>query len=189
MIKYLYPKIPKEEFFFIIKYAILGALIAGAYGVTHDQITYTISSEYFTQIKFKQFHYADFGFGKRVFVATIGFLATWWVGFFAGWLFARLYSAKQNVVDAHRMVIKAFIAVFACGFASAMIVGAIGYLFINQNNIDQSWGYTLKAYDIKDAPNFMRVVYIHYASYAGGLTGIILSLVFIKPSKFLQKAP
>lgn len=183
MIKYLYPKIRKDELLFIIKYALLGVLIAGSYGIIHDQITYTISSEYFTKIKFKQFHYADFGLGNRIFVGTIGFLATWWVGFFAGWLFARLYSAKQNLINARKSVTKAFIIVFASGVVSAIVVGIGGYLLINQNNIDQSWSYTLKTYNIKNAPDFMRVVYIHYASYAGGLIGIILSLVLIKPSR------
>jgi hypothetical protein len=183
MIKYLYPKIKKDELLFIIKWALLGALIAGSYGVIHDQITYTISSEYFTKIKFKQFQYANFGLGNRAFVATIGFLATWWVGFFAGWLFARLYSAKQDLINARKSVIKAFTIVFASGFLNAFIVGLGCHLLINQNNIDQSWAYTLKYYDIKNSADFMRVVYIHYASYAGGLMGIILSLVFIKPLK------
>lgn len=183
MTNYLYPTIKKENLLFILRWAILGSLIAGTYGVIHDQITYTISSEYFTNLKFKQFHYANFGLGNRIFVATIGFLATWWVGFFAGWLFARLYSAKQDLINARKSVIKAFTIVFASGFVSAFIVGIGGYLLINQNNIDQSWAYTLKTYSIKNAPYFMRVVYIHYASYAGGLMGIILSFVFIKPPR------
>lgn len=183
MIKYLYPKIKKDELLFIVKWALLGALIAGAYGIIHDQITYTISSEYFTNLKFKQFHYANFGLGNRIFVATIGFLATWWVGFFAGWLFFRVYLAKQDLIKARKSVINAFTIVFASGFVSAFIVGLGGYLLINQNNIDQSWTYTLKYYDIKNSADFMRVVYIHYASYAGGLIGIILSLLLIKPSR------
>ena len=50
----------------MLGYAVVGALIAGVYGVFHDQITYSISPEYFTRLKFLQFHYADFGFPARV---------------------------------------------------------------------------------------------------------------------------
>ena len=57
-------------------FAVTGALIAGAYGILHDQITYTISPEYFTKLKFEQFHYANFGLPRRVFVGEVGFLAT-----------------------------------------------------------------------------------------------------------------
>ena len=183
MHKYLYPRITKEELIFIVKCALLGAFIAGIYGIIHDQITFSISPEYFTKVKFKQFHYADFGLGNRIFVATIGFLATWWVGFFAGWFFARIFSAKQGLANAQKSVINGFIIVFVSGFLSATLVGLCSYLIVTQNNIDQSWSYTLSSYGIKNTSAFMRVVYIHYASYAGGFIGIILSLVFIKPLK------
>jgi hypothetical protein len=74
--------------------ALAGALIAGAFGILHDQITFTISPEYFTRMKFDQFRTADFGFPQRIFVAEIGFLATWWVGLIAGWFLARVALPK-----------------------------------------------------------------------------------------------
>ena len=69
--------------------ALLGAAIAGPYGALHDQISYIISPEYFTKMKFRQFSYADFGWPDRVFAAEVGFLATSWVGLFGGWFVAR----------------------------------------------------------------------------------------------------
>lgn len=86
----LYPKIRLALLPKMLGYAVLGGLLAGVYGVIHDQITYSISHDYFTQFKFAQFHYADFGWPPRVFVAEIGFLATWWVGFIGAWFIARL---------------------------------------------------------------------------------------------------
>ncbi|MCU0874407.1 MAG: hypothetical protein MUE50_18895 [Pirellulaceae bacterium] len=74
----------------MLGYAVLGAIVAGVYGILHDQVSYSISQEYFTRLKFLQFRYADFGWSQRVFVAEIGFLATWWVGFFAAWFIARV---------------------------------------------------------------------------------------------------
>src|SRR5436190_2711279 len=86
----LYPRLALSSLPMLISCAVLGALIAGCYGIVHDQITYSISSEYFTKVKFAQFHYADFGWPKRIFVAEIGFLASWWVGLFAGWFIGRV---------------------------------------------------------------------------------------------------
>lgn len=86
-----YPKITLHGLLVTLGYALMGALIAGLYGTVHDQITYSISLEYFTRLKFAQFHYAEFGLPPRVFVAAIGFLATWWVGFIAGWFIAIAY--------------------------------------------------------------------------------------------------
>ncbi len=72
----LIPKFRLSQMPAMLGYATLGALFAGLYGVVHDEITHSISPEYFTRLKFLQFHYADFGFPPRVFVAEIGFLAT-----------------------------------------------------------------------------------------------------------------
>ena len=71
-----YPNLRWRWLLPMLGYALLGSLLAGVYGIIHDQITYSISPEYFTRLKFSQFHYADFGFPPRVFVAEIGFLAT-----------------------------------------------------------------------------------------------------------------
>jgi hypothetical protein len=39
----------------MLGYALLGALVAGIYGIVHDQFTYSISPEYFTRLKFFSF--------------------------------------------------------------------------------------------------------------------------------------
>ena len=45
----------------ILPWILRGALIAGLYGVLHDQLTYSISAEYFSDFKFYQFSYLDVG--------------------------------------------------------------------------------------------------------------------------------
>lgn len=74
----------------ILLVACCGSLFAGIYGILHDQVTYTLAPEYFTRFKFTQFSYANFGLSDRLFVAIIGVLATWWVGFVAAWFLARV---------------------------------------------------------------------------------------------------
>lgn len=63
--------------------AAMASVIAGLYGVINDQITFSISSEYYTKFKFIQFNLAnENNIDKikflRIFVAIVGFLATWW---------------------------------------------------------------------------------------------------------------
>ena len=65
MMNILYPKIRLAQLPTMLGYAALGGLLAGLYGVVHDQVTYSISQEYFTRFKFLQFHYADFGLPPR----------------------------------------------------------------------------------------------------------------------------
>ena len=79
-----YPKIQLRHLPRMLGIAFLGAIVGGVYGILHDQITYSISQEYFTKLKFDQFRYADFGFPARVFVSEVGFLAACWAGSSAG---------------------------------------------------------------------------------------------------------
>jgi hypothetical protein len=61
--------------FFLIIFASI--FIAGVYGIFHDQITYTISFEYYTLFKFEQFGMNEWGISsERVKAGIVGFLAS-----------------------------------------------------------------------------------------------------------------
>ena len=154
-----------------------GAILAGLYGIIHDQLTYSISPEYFTRLKFAQFHYADFGVPARVFVAEIGFLATWWVGLFAGWFIARVSVPACSRPQAFRCCACGFLIVFACALGAAIL----GYVLGLFHGSDYStWQSMASALRIVDLPSFVRVAYIHNASYLGGLIGLILAIIYVR---------
>ena len=48
-LRYLIPVFPIRDLPIMLRFTLIGALIAGTYGVLHDQITYSIGPEYFTQ--------------------------------------------------------------------------------------------------------------------------------------------
>ena len=77
---------PSMKKFALLILALLAMpLIAGLYGALHDQVSFTISPEYFTRFKYDQFGFDPQWFGgDRHTVALIGFLATWWVGALIG---------------------------------------------------------------------------------------------------------
>lgn len=159
--------------------AFLGAVVAGFYGVLHDQVTYSISREYFTKLKFPQFAYADFGLGDRVFVGTIGFLATAWVGFLAAWFMARRYVPDQPRAAAYRQIRHGF----ACVFIAALLCGVSGFaygLWRGPAADYSSWDFAMARYAIVDERAFVRVAYIHNAGYLGGLLGLLVALITIR---------
>src|SRR5262245_10419078 len=170
-----YPKFRLNLLPAMLGYAVMGAFVAGLYGVLHDQLTYSISPEYFTRLKFSQFHYADFGLPPRMFVAEIGFLATWWVGLIAGWFLARVAVPALPQTEARAALLRAFAVVLACGFAAAM-VGFIWGLRLDPNSDLSAWQGFVVGRGVVDLPNFVRVAYIHNASYLGGLLGLVIAL-------------
>lgn len=166
--------------------AIVGGLVGGAYCIVHDQITYTISPEYFTKLKFHQFHYANFGFGNRVFASTIGFLATWWVGLIAAWFLARRLIPNQSRQTAYRQIRNGIICIFAFGLSFG-ILGFIYGLWRGPSADYSSWEWAIQKYDIADTWSFVRVAYIHNAGYVGGAMGLIVALIGIRPNRSTKR--
>jgi len=164
----------------MLGYSVLGAVLAGLYGLLHDQVTYSISPEYFTRLKFSQFHYADFGLPPRVFVAEIGFLATWWVGFVAAWFIARITIPAFPRAAPFRLSLRGFLIIFACAFAAAIV----GYVLSLLHGPDYSaWEDLSSKLGVLDLPSFVRVAYIHNASYLGGLIGLVAAILYLRKRK------
>jgi hypothetical protein len=171
-----FPKVPFALLPRILACAAVGAIIAGCYGMVHDQITYSISAEYFTKLKFKQFHYADFGWPPRAFVAEVGFLATWWVGLFAGWFIGRVAVPRLPRERVSRYCANAFAIMFvfaALGTLMGLVLGLIhGQDF-------SAWEPIAYPLNVENMPAFVRVAYIHNASYGGGLIGLVAAVVYV----------
>lgn len=178
--KHLIPNINASDWWPMFNIAMIGAAVAAAYGIVHDQFTYSISSEYFTELKFKQFHYTDFGFSNRVYVSFIGVLATWWVGMVIAWFLARRLIPNQPRKRAHRQIMIGFAIVFGCG----ILFGGLGYGYGIWRGPDadySEWLWATRHYRIENIWAFVRVAYIHNASYLGGLVGLIAALLVLKP--------
>lgn len=177
----LVPRISGIDLLPMIIVAACGAIIAAVYGVAHDQLTYSISSEYFTEVKFKQFSYVDFGFGDRVFVCFIGALASCWMGLVIAWFLARRLIPNQPRGRAVRQIGMGFAIVFGCG----ILFGFLGYgygIWRGPNANYDVWLWETRYYKITDIWAFVRVAYIHNASYLGGLVGLIAALWVLRPA-------
>lgn len=160
--------------------ALMGMMLSGMYGVLHDQITYSISPEYFTRLKFFQFQWANIGLPPRLFVGEIGFLATWWVGFFSAWFLARIAVPAWPI----GMAVRRCLAGFGVIFILAFIAGVIGFYFGVRHSGDySSWKEICLKLGVTDVPAFVRVAYIHNAGYVGGLVGLIVAIIFLTRSK------
>lgn len=153
-----------------------GALIAGLYGIVHDQVTYAISPEYFTRLKFTQFHWADFGLPIHFFVAEIGFLATWWVGFLAGWVLTRVMVSAPQPQQMFTPSLRGFTLTIGSAITAAIIAYVVG-TFARPQAGNSDLADLAASLGVRDVAAFVRVTYIHNAGYIGALIGITFAAV------------
>jgi hypothetical protein len=177
----LVPHIPRGELAPLLGIALCGGLLGGIYGAIHDLVTYSISSEYFTKLKYHSFAFANLGLGNHAFAATIGFLASGVVGLFAAWFLARRLLPNQPRARAVRQILQGFTLVFSCVLAAESLGYAYG-LWRGPNADYSAWLWAIEKYRIDDHWNFVRVAYIHNSAYLGAAIGLLLALWCIKPS-------
>ena len=173
-----YPRLPAKRWRAIVRITLLGAIVAGSYGALHDQISFTISPEYFTKMKFLQFAYADFGWPQRVFAAEVGFLGTWWAGLVAGWVLARAGLAELTESTKRNHVVPAFAIVIGVGATTGLIGALLGVAAITGDL--SGWAKWKSALSLKDLPEFIIVAYLHAAGYLGGLLGLLIAVVYVR---------
>jgi hypothetical protein len=89
----------------LLTVAILSPLLSGLYGILLDQLSYSISSEYFTKFRFYQFQIASY-FHYRIGVAIVGFLSTWWVGLLIGTAICLFSLIQNNVRSMKEAIVK-----------------------------------------------------------------------------------
>ena len=89
--KWLYPRLSLRLLPVFFVAGAVGAVVAGVYGVLHDQVTYTLAPEYYTKFKFVQFGVPETNAApERLIVGRIGWAATWWVGLIVAWVLFRV---------------------------------------------------------------------------------------------------
>jgi hypothetical protein len=172
-VRLLAPQVPWPVLKQISLLAVAGALVAGGYGIVHDQLTYTLSPEYFTRMKFGQFAWADLHLTHRILVAEIGFLATWWAGFAGTWFFARLAASRRPAADLTGLTIRMWIIMLfgaVLGAAAGFGVGPSYYLRPGE------WADVIESLGIEDTWAFAQVGGIHLGGYLGAFAGWVAAM-------------
>lgn len=157
---------------------IFSILIAGIYGIIHDQITYSISNEYYTLFKFNQFGIEHLKLNTRIKVGIVGFLATWWVGLFLGIIYA-LISLFINSDKILKITLKSIMLNMLITIFFGISGFFFGYIFLKPETIH--WYIPSGT---KNIQSFINVGSIHNFGYIGGLVGLIFGIAYqIKTSK------
>ena len=157
---------------------ILTAITGGVYGILHDQITYTISPEYYTKFKFYQFGLIDTG-NEAIFpnprfqVSLVGFMATWWMGLLIGVILGVTGLIHKDYRQMLRVTIQAMFITMGIAFVTGLLGLAYGKLMLASTGVD--WWLPENLIDRK---NFIAVGSMHNFSYLGGLLGLIAGIVY-----------
>lgn len=166
----------------LIALVTIACLLGGVYGILHDQLTYSISNEYYTKFKFYQFGLSYVGNeaifpNPRIEVSVVGFLASWWMGIPIGAGLGLIGLIHDDWKSMLRITLKAFLITLLIAFTTGLIGLAYGYFYLaDQPRTDfQNWIIPDNLVDFK---HFIMVGSMHNFSYLGGLVGLFGGFIY-----------
>ncbi len=151
---------------------LLACAVAGLYGMLHNQISYTVAPEYFTQFKFDQFGIPA-SLRNRLGASIVGWRAAWWMGLLIGMVlvpFGLLIPGWQQYL---RTMLQTFFVVALTTLTVGLGALAYAYATFTPANIGP---YSAR---ITQPLAFARAGHMHNFSYIGGLIGIVVGVVFV----------
>lgn len=172
----------------LILILIIALILGGIYGIVHDQITYSISEEYYTKFKFIQFGLENWGMGQnigtlktpeieldnpRLGASIVGTLATWWVGLIIGIFLSLIGLIHRNGKEMFNTTLKAFVVTTGIALLTGLVGLLYGKIFLVEN--PPNW---FLPDNVIERGNFIMVGSMHNFSYLGGLIGLICGIIF-----------
>jgi hypothetical protein len=151
----------------------LAILACGVFGALHDQISYSVSSEYFTKFKFRQFGLIDPAIPDRVRALEVGFLASWWMGISLGILCGSAGFIQRT--PALMWSALNFSLLVAIGTTAVAAFAGLAYGWEQTREIDittyRGWFVPPNVVNLR---RFPCAGYMHNAAYFGGGFSIVM---------------
>lgn len=152
-------------------------LLSGLYGIVHDQLTYTISPEYYTKFKFPMFRLEHLDWPERAKAALVGFLATWWMGVPIGFLVGGAGFLQCDPGRMWRVTWQAYGIVVGVTLATGL--AGLAYGFHQTAPIDlANYSYWYVPDNVVDLRRYLCVGYMHNASYLGGVLAMGAGVIY-----------
>jgi hypothetical protein len=160
-----------------LQFLLLAILAAALFGAVHDQISYTVSPEYFTKFKFHQFGLLDPAVPERVRAAIVGVLASWWMGIPIG-ILCGAAGFIQRTAPAMRRALYWTLPV-VLGFALLSALAGLIYGFVQTRTFDlANYSGWFIPHGLDNPGRFLCAGYMHNSAYIGGALGIPVAWLF-----------
>lgn len=149
---------------------VLSSVLAGLYGALHDQLTYSISPEFFTDYRFQIFN-IDPAMDDRLGAAIVGFKNTWKVGAVLGGILALVGMLHPTFEEMYKYTLQSFLITLAAAFMATLL----GIAFIRSVDIPADQMEIMSG-SIDNPAKFSKVVMVNNFGYVGAIIGMFMGI-------------
>jgi hypothetical protein len=176
----------------IKKFAVLillifgGVVVASLYGAVHNQLSFTVSSEYFTAFKFRQFSIPP-SWPQRSGAAFVGVLASWWMGLPIGFILGLVGLIHKNASSMLKFSLQSFTVVTIVTLAIGIVGLLYGFVYLSQLPLSEFSDWYIPP-ALNDSRAFIEAGSMHNFSYLGGVIGMFVGVWWQVRCKKLAEA-
>ena len=166
-----------------IAWIMLAALLSVLYGIINDQITVTLSPEYFSVFKRAQFDSALEAAGlsqspPRIQAVLVGSLATWWFGCLLGAVLSAAGITGRRRPLPTRVFLRAVMGIMLFTLCLSILFGVVSYALEPDIRPDaEGWPFLE---GIRAVCAAFAVGWWHDGAYLGGGSGTLLAAFWIQ---------
>lgn len=155
--------------FIFVALLIVAPMMAALYGFIHDQITYSISEEFFTKFRFEHYDFPK-AWHPRARAGMIGIVNAWKTGIPFGIILTAVGRIHTNTHKLLTYTLYTYVLTFFMSFAFALLAE---YIPVSYDAIGFKQGLPD---NILDPVAFQRVVQINNFGYVGGIIGMLMGI-------------
>jgi hypothetical protein len=156
----------------LILTVLITPVLAGIYGIVHDELMYSISPEYFTKYKFPKFG-IDPNFSDRSALLLSGWVSTWWAGLVIGIVLGSV-GLMHRTPRMMKIIGESIMLAFVIVFIVELIGLAFGGLFLPASYV----GDIILPDPLNNRKDFMAVATMHSFSHVGGIVGLAAGILY-----------
>jgi hypothetical protein len=150
---------------------LLAIVVCAAFGALHNQVSYTVSPDYFHAFKFYQFEIAE-PLRNRWGASLVGIGASWWMGVPLG-----LILGIPTLLQPTR---RGFVLATALSIVTMLVVtvatGALGFALADSAVEPPARFEIYEGVPVQDPAAFWRAGSMHNFSYLGAALGLVPAL-------------
>jgi len=164
--------------------SVCGVIVASLYGALHNQLSYSVSAEYFTRFKFEQFS-IPIALPERVGAGLVGIRASWWMGLPIGIILGLVGFIHKEADSMLKFTFQSFAVVAVVTFVVGLTGLLYGVLYLSNLPLDEfaDWYIPIGLNNVKA---FISAGSMHNFSYLGGVVGLIVGIWWQIRSKKLM---
>jgi len=153
---------------------IFSTIVASLFGAIHNQISYSVSSEFFKNFLFGIFGTNEWNIkNERLEASIVGVIGSYWVGVILGIIYTIIFLFMKTENNLNNIK-NAILINIGFAFLGSLIAYLIAKFFIK---FEDSGVFI--DFGTQNPQNYLEAAFMNTGSYFGGVVGIIIGIIYL----------